>query len=204
VQDIVIGWFIVPGFVGSVVAGIWNHLARQEIRRLESRLRKQEETYKSAQSPRVLATIELSNSVCEYERSMGAIVNPFKVIMVPPEKRGVGWDTLGEEHARGLRVAEREAWAALRVARNKAELLLPPSLLETFDGFFDEYAEAHEQQQWMNFPGLTDDSKRETVDKRDQHLVAASKLRRSTLAALQSLLGTEHVLEQSTGSALVR
>jgi hypothetical protein len=192
VQDIVIGWLIVPGFVGSLVAALWNHFARKELSALESRLRKQEETYRLAQSPRVLTAIDLWSAVCEYERSLAALVSPIKWIPVPPEHAGKELDSISESHSRRQRSAEREAWAALGVARDKAELLLPAPVLRSFDALFTEYGRAHENQKWLNLPGLTEESRIATREERNARLREAENRRPEALGSLQGLLGREH------------
>jgi hypothetical protein len=190
--DIVVGWFIVPGalaaVLGSTVTLAWQHLAGKHLRQLESHLRKQEETYRLAQSPRVQAAIELWSALRAYERAFAAMLNPVQRITTPDGSTREDWPVLREEHRRGQRREWRSAWKALGPARDKAEVLLPPTVFELFDAVFRAYAKAHEEQEWMHLPGLTNHE--EVAARRDAYRREGGAQRKAALQALHAMMGT--------------
>ncbi len=125
-DPITIGWFIVPGAIagvfGSVVGAAWNYFAGKDLRALESRLRKQEETYRLAQSPRVMAAIELWAEFCNYEKILGFILTPGRAATINAPSRQL-----------------EGAWSTVAAARAKAEVLLPDKTFAAFQDCFLQY-----------------------------------------------------------------
>lgn len=191
--DVTIGWFVVPGalaaVLGSAVTLAWQHFAGKDLRALESRLRRQEETFRLSQSPRISAASELWIALRSYERAFSALVSGVQRIHTPEGATHEDWPRLSEEHGRSQRREWRSAWKALGAARDKAEVLLDPEVFRLFDLVVSEYAKANEEQEWLLFPSLTNGE--EVRHRRDEHLARAAEQRSGALDALHVMMSPE-------------
>lgn len=190
-SDLVIGWLVIPGVVVSVLASVasavWTYYSTRDLKHVESRLRRDEETYRLAQSPRVTTAIELWSALGEYERSLVAVRNPIMEVKTPPGATPADWDRLSDEHSRAQKRELRQAWSVLRAARDKAEVLLPPPVFAAFDALFGAYAKAQETQWWMDLPGNS--AGQELRSRQTEQLKRAVELRPATLRELHAMLG---------------
>lgn len=197
VHDIVVGWFVIPSalsvLLGSVVSAAWNHFSGKDLRAVESRLRKQEEVFRVAQSPRVTTAIDLWGALRAYERQWAELLEPIKEIKVPPGSTVPDWPRLSDEAGRALFAKLEELWLLLSVARDRAEVVLPQATFAPFGALFDAYGMAHRTMRFMRRPGLVRESRAELAGDRDQYLAEASKLHEGALAAFQALLGSAEV-----------
>lgn len=189
---IALGWFVVPGVVGSALGSIfslvWQHRAARDLRALESRLRKQEESYRLAQSPRVAAAIDLWSALCEYERCFKRLLNPAWILHAPPEIPLREWNASSEEHKRELLAELQRAWAAVAPARDRAEVLLPHEALAAFGALFKAYESAQGTHRMFGaFPG-DERSQQQFIDELVASMNKAEAQRPLVLLAVKALL----------------
>lgn len=186
-QDIAIGWLVIPGVTASVVSALWEYLSRKDLRRAESRLLKQEESFRIAHSPRVTAAIDLWTAFCELERCLDA---SFTRRRAPPEPA----DTRAEREALAARVNRENdeyvarAWRATTVARDKAEVLLAPETFALFDKAFKAYRTAHSAQRTADLHEARGISPWPSYERLVEHLDVAQGKRADVLSSLQALI----------------
>lgn len=124
-----VGWFVVPGVLGGVLGGLlsaaWQYYSSKELRALESRLRKQEEGFRLAHSPRIAAAIDLWAAFCRYEDAVERAMYPstFDTYEAPTLDE-MDSRMRDDAHVKLRREQLRAAWAQLQPALAKAEILL--------------------------------------------------------------------------------
>lgn len=185
-QDWAIGWFVIPGAVASLGAALWTYIATRDLNRIESRLRRDEEAFKLAQSPRVQASIDLWCALCDFERLLDRCIYPsfssFDVASQEELAASPQSGRLDPESVQALRAAER----TLRVARDKAELLLPAGAFETLEAAAAAYGAAYDVR-WSKVMGWPSDNEATL----QRHLTEARRLRTVALEEFRALIAAE-------------
>jgi hypothetical protein len=163
---------------------LWNHLAAREIRALESRLRRQEEAYRLAQSPRVTAALDLWGAFCRFERALERSLVPspstYDVLTPRDLERVPGREALVREAVEEM----REAWVGLSAARDRAEVLVPAPAFRAFEDAFQAYNMVYDER-WAARMGSGEGRR----DPPPGLLAEAKRLRARALEALQALVG---------------
>jgi hypothetical protein len=138
--------------LGSLAAKWMDHRASREIRALESRLRRNEEAYRVAQSPRVTTAVKLWMAYCEFERAVQASVNPSRIVYEPkdgtPEQKEESKRQQIREQTAAREKAVMDSWVTVNRARDEAECLLDADTFLLFQKLYEDCDSAHKQV-WM-------------------------------------------------------
>ncbi|HYG67915.1 MAG TPA: hypothetical protein VD838_09655 [Anaeromyxobacteraceae bacterium] len=130
--DLLVAGIVVPGFVAAAVSALWTFATRRSLHALESRLRREEEGFRLAQSPRVKAAIALWSAFNAFDRAVRDLVAPY----APLDADELTDDERREAFLRHEKDASREVRAAHRklvVARAEAECLVPAPAFDAFE-----------------------------------------------------------------------
>jgi hypothetical protein len=144
----------------------------------------QEEAYRVTQSPRMAAALELWGAFCRFERalemSLAPSVNTYDVPTPADMEDAPGPDALVRAAVQDM----REAWRDLAAARDRAEVLVPGPVFESFERAFRAYNAVYDAR-WADRMGL--DGGEAGGDLR-QGLEEARRLRATALRGIQGLV----------------
>jgi hypothetical protein len=165
------------------------YLSTRSLKRIESRFRRDEEAFRLAHSPRVVAAIELWSSFCRFEEAIEKALysSSFNLYEAPTVDEMVKL-TEGDAHLKKATADLHAAFLELTPALAKAELLLHrvtyaacAELAKAYDSVYGEGALAKE----LGYaPALRHERER-------QRRSEVQRCRAKALAALQETIGTE-------------
>ncbi len=214
-QDIVIAGFVIPAVVSAVVSGIWGYLKDRDLARLKgslerdlegfkshlqreqetlkSRLQREQEAFRLVHSPRVTGAVRLWAAFCEFDRSLRQLVVPLRYLNVPKGVTREEEERIREEEWQkqeaDLSSRVSNAWNALKVARDEAEVLLPGPVYAMFDDLFklcmeanNHYRTAQLMSRMANYPGG------ESLMKVTESIEAADRKRPQVVEAIRKLI----------------
>ncbi len=190
-SDIVVAGVVVPGIVAAVVAALWNLASQRELRAIESRLRREEEAFRLAQSPRVRAAVALWVAFCELERSLRSLVTPFDALVpedLPADERHRLAREAWERHEAEALAAMRSAFGALKKARDEAECLLTAPVFARFDALYRS-CDAAQAEYWASRAGdFGRPERRRMRDEVERLLGEAAAQRPAVVEAIRSMI----------------
>jgi hypothetical protein len=133
--------------LGGLVAYYVTHQLTKDIEAIKSRLHREEEAFRLAHSPRVTAAIKLWTTFCEFERAMGAALNPMSPYYVAKDVEAKVTDPVlraqQEARIKAIEAGVANAWATLKGARDEAECLIDAATFDAFNVLFGQYDSAY-------------------------------------------------------------
>ncbi len=143
--DITFWGITIPGGIAAGIAFLVTSYLNQRnakgIKKLESRLRKDEEAFRLLHSPRVSTAVKLWSAFCDFERSVRLIVSPVSLLPAQPmgqtyqEEQKASQRLLAEDAARRNKLVG-ESWEKLKAVRDEAEVLLDGDTFVTFEALY--------------------------------------------------------------------
>jgi hypothetical protein len=186
--DLLVAGIVIPGFVAAIVSALWAYATQRSLHALESRLRREEEGFRLAQSPRVQAAIRLWSAWNAFDRAIRDLVTPYAPLDAD--------DDLGEEDRReAFHRHEREASRAVRaahrklvVARAEAECLVPANVFGAFEALLRTTSTAGDRYWASRARELGGPEKVELRREAEDLLVAAEGQRAAVVEALRRMI----------------
>jgi hypothetical protein len=181
--------------LSSLTGWLFNHRAAKDLKGLESKMRRNEETHRLLQSPRITNALKLWSSYCEFERCVHAAIRPIGQGVSHLEQGSGEQDGARrkyEEQVERQHQAVEAASRALTGVRAEAECLMDERTFAVFDALYKACDAAFTEVyvgHLMGDPRELTEASRRAVEKMDQ-----VKAERATVVAAMRILISPAVL----------
>ena len=192
--DVALGRIVIPGVLlsaaASIASAVWTYYSIRDLKRIESRLRRDEEAFRLAQSPRVAAAMELWSAFCRFEAAVERALYPNTFSLYEAPTFG-DVDQLMKDDAHVQRATDqvRAALKDLLPALNKAELLLDATTFDACSELFKVYDTAYSEHALAKETGGDHPKTRHAREL--ERLAETARCRAGALAALKTMIGEE-------------